>query len=77
MKIVPVIKSRDLERSVRFCTKVLDFERKWPDDEDREKANGVAHLIREGCWLQWNAATECNVMLHTGGIPDALLSCHR
>src|SRR5260370_39062409 len=51
MKIVPVIKSRDLERSVRFYTEVLDFERKWPDDEDREKANGVAHLIREGAEL--------------------------
>jgi catechol 2,3-dioxygenase-like lactoylglutathione lyase family enzyme len=51
MKIVPVIKSRDLERSVRFYTEVLDFERKWPGDEDREIANGVAHLIRDGAEL--------------------------
>ena len=48
MKIVPVVRSNDLERSVRFYTEVLDFERKWPDDEDRENANGVAHLNREG-----------------------------
>ena len=30
MKIVPVIKSGDLERSLGFYTQVLDFERKWP-----------------------------------------------
>jgi hypothetical protein len=47
LKIVPVIKSRDLERSMRFYTKVLDFERKSSDNEDREKATGVAHLIRD------------------------------
>jgi catechol 2,3-dioxygenase-like lactoylglutathione lyase family enzyme len=51
MKIVPVIKSSDLERSVRFYTEVLDFERKCPGDEDREKANGVAHLVRDGAEL--------------------------
>jgi catechol 2,3-dioxygenase-like lactoylglutathione lyase family enzyme len=52
MKIVPVIESSDLERSVRFYTEVLDFERKWSGDEHREKANGVAHLIRNGAELQ-------------------------
>jgi catechol 2,3-dioxygenase-like lactoylglutathione lyase family enzyme len=52
MKIVPVIKSSDLDRSVRFYTEVLDFEWKWPGYKDREKANGVAHLIREGAELQ-------------------------
>ncbi len=51
MKIVPVIKSGDLDSSVRFYTEVLDFERKWPRYEDREKANGVAHLIRDGAEL--------------------------
>ena len=51
MKIVPVIKSGDLDRSVRFYTGVLDFERKWPGYEDREKANGVAHLIKDGAEL--------------------------
>ena len=30
VKIVPVIKSGDLKRSVDFYTRVLDFERKWP-----------------------------------------------
>jgi catechol 2,3-dioxygenase-like lactoylglutathione lyase family enzyme len=48
MKIVPVIKSGNLERSVQFYTRILDFERKWPGHEDRETANGVAHLIRDG-----------------------------
>ncbi len=52
MKIVPVIKSSDLERSVRFYTKVLDFERKWPDDEEGKAANGVAHLVKDGAELQ-------------------------
>lgn len=52
MKVVPVIKSRDLELSVRFYTEVLDFERKWPGYEDRETANGVAHLIKDGAELQ-------------------------
>jgi catechol 2,3-dioxygenase-like lactoylglutathione lyase family enzyme len=51
LKIVPVIKSGDLDSSVRFYTEVLDFERKRPGYEDREKANGVAHLIRDGAEL--------------------------
>jgi catechol 2,3-dioxygenase-like lactoylglutathione lyase family enzyme len=52
MKIVPVIKSADLERSLRFYTEVLDFERKWPREKERETANGVAHLVRDGAELQ-------------------------
>lgn len=51
MKIVPVIKSSDLERSVRFYTEVLDFEWKRPDDKEGEKANGVAHLVKDGAEL--------------------------
>lgn len=51
MKIVPVIKSGDLENSLRFYTEVLDFERKRPGYEDREKANGVAHLTKDGAEL--------------------------
>jgi catechol 2,3-dioxygenase-like lactoylglutathione lyase family enzyme len=52
MKIVPVIKSGDLERSLRFYTQVLDFERKWPGCEDREMTNGVIDLVRDGAELQ-------------------------
>jgi catechol 2,3-dioxygenase-like lactoylglutathione lyase family enzyme len=52
MKIVPVIKCRDLERSLHFYTQVLDFERRWPADEDRETAYGVAHLVRDQAELQ-------------------------
>src|SRR5579859_3591463 len=52
MKIVPVIKSGDLERSLHFYTQVLDFERRWPGYEDREIANGVIDLVRDGAELQ-------------------------
>ena len=52
MKIVPVIKSSDLQRSLHFYTEVLDFERKWPGNEDREMANGVSDLVRDGAELQ-------------------------
>jgi catechol 2,3-dioxygenase-like lactoylglutathione lyase family enzyme len=52
MKIVPVIKSVDLQRSLRFYTQVLDFERKWPGYEEREMANGVIDLVRDGAELQ-------------------------
>lgn len=52
MKIVPVIKCRDLARSVEFYTRTLDFERRWPEYEAFETANGVAHLVRDGAELQ-------------------------
>ena len=52
MKIVPVIKSSDLQRSLHFYTEVLDFERKWPGYEDREMENGVIDLVRDGAELQ-------------------------
>jgi catechol 2,3-dioxygenase-like lactoylglutathione lyase family enzyme len=52
MKIVPVIKSSDLRRSLHFYTEVLDFERKWPGHEDGEMTNGVIDLVRDGAELQ-------------------------
>jgi catechol 2,3-dioxygenase-like lactoylglutathione lyase family enzyme len=52
MKVVPVIKSSDLQRSVHFYTEILDFERKWPGHEDGEMANGVIDLVRDGAELQ-------------------------
>ncbi len=52
MKIVPVIKSGDLARSVKFYIRVLGFERKWPGHEEHEFVNGVVDLIREGAELQ-------------------------
>jgi hypothetical protein len=33
MNIVPVIKSGELPRSIRFYMEVLDFERKWPEED--------------------------------------------
>ena len=44
LKIVPVIKSNDLQRSLHFYTKVLDFERKWPGHENREMADAVSEV---------------------------------
>lgn len=52
MKIVPVIKSSNLEKSVQFYTEVLDFERKWPAYAAQETANGVAHLVKDGSEVQ-------------------------
>ncbi len=52
MKIVPVIKSSDLARSLSFYTQILDFERRWPGYEAVEAANGVVDLIRDGAELQ-------------------------
>jgi catechol 2,3-dioxygenase-like lactoylglutathione lyase family enzyme len=48
MKMVPVIKCSDLQRSLHFYTEVLDFERKWPGYEDREMTNRVIDLVRDG-----------------------------
>ena len=44
--------SSDLNRSVRFYTEVLDFERKWLEDAEAKTANGVAGLIKDGAELQ-------------------------
>ena len=52
MKIVPVIRSSDLQRSLHFYTGILDFERKLHGHEDREMANGVIDLTRDGAELQ-------------------------
>lgn len=52
MKMMPVIQSSDLQRSLHFHTQVLDFERKWPGHEAREFANGVIDLVRDGAELQ-------------------------
>ena len=47
-----MVKSSDLQRSLHFYTEVLDFQRKWPGYEDRELANGVIDLVRDGAELQ-------------------------
>jgi catechol 2,3-dioxygenase-like lactoylglutathione lyase family enzyme len=51
MKIVPVIKCSDLRRSLAFYTEVLDFEEKWPGQDD-ELALGVVDLVRDGAEIQ-------------------------
>lgn len=56
MKIVPIIKSSDLVKSLQFYTQILDFRRKWPGShagqQDREMANGVIDLVCDGAELQ-------------------------
>ena len=52
MKIVPVVRSSNLQTSVKFYTEILDFSRKWPGYEDREMAHGVVDLVRDGAELQ-------------------------
>jgi len=52
MRIVPVIKSRDLQRSLHFYTEVLDFQLKWPGHKEHSLANGVIDLVRDGAELQ-------------------------
>ncbi len=52
MKIVPVIKTSDLQRSLHFYTQVLDFQLKWPGYEESHLANGVIDLARDGAELQ-------------------------
>jgi len=52
MRIVPVIKCRDLLRSFNFYTEVLDFERKLPGSSDHDMAIGVINLVRDGAELQ-------------------------
>ncbi len=52
MRVVPVIKSSDIDRSIRFYTEVLDFKRKWPEYAEVETANGVANLIKDGAEIQ-------------------------
>lgn len=52
MRIVPVIKCRDLVRSIAFYIEVLGFEWKWPEYQQQEIANGVADLVLDGADVQ-------------------------
>ncbi len=33
-------------------TEILDFQRRWPSQENQETANGIAHLVMDGAELQ-------------------------
>jgi catechol 2,3-dioxygenase-like lactoylglutathione lyase family enzyme len=52
MKIVPVIKSSNLEKSLQFYVEILGFDRRWPAYEAQETANGVADLVKHGAEVQ-------------------------
>lgn len=52
MKVVPVIKCSDLQRSLEFYTKTLDFKRKWPGYEEKEFELGVVDLVMNGAEVQ-------------------------
>ena len=69
MRMVPVVKSSDLDRSVRFYTGVLDFERKWPEYAEAETAKGVADLIKDGAELQGSRHNQrLESPVHTGPV---------
>src|ERR1700753_4176461 len=51
MKIVPVIKCSDLQRSLEFYMETLDFLWRWPETAEQELANGVAYLAKDGAAL--------------------------
>ena len=55
MRMVPVVRTSDLKRSLRFYTETLDFQRKWPEYAEAESANGVADLVMDGAELQLSA----------------------
>jgi len=55
MKLVPVVKCSNLERSIRFYTEVLDFRRKYPD---WPLDCGVCDLLHE--------AGEVQLSIHAG-----------
>jgi catechol 2,3-dioxygenase-like lactoylglutathione lyase family enzyme len=52
MKVVPVIKVSDLERSLDFYTRILGFAPKWPEYAEAELANGVIDLAQGDAWIQ-------------------------
>jgi catechol 2,3-dioxygenase-like lactoylglutathione lyase family enzyme len=49
MKMMPVVKCSDLERSLAFYTGVLDFERRWPNVP---LEIGVVDIVLEGAEIQ-------------------------
>lgn len=49
MKIIPVIKCRDMERSIIFYTGILDFELKYPNSSVKDP---VVDLIKEEAEIQ-------------------------
>ena len=61
MKIVPVIRSSNLQRSIHFYTQVLDFDRKWPGHEDIEMRNGLIELVLHRAELQLSRHSEDGV----------------
>jgi catechol 2,3-dioxygenase-like lactoylglutathione lyase family enzyme len=52
VQIVPVMKCRDLERSIAFYTEVLGFQWRWPEYKEQEIANGVADLALDDAAVQ-------------------------
>ncbi len=54
MKIIPIIKCRDMERSIFFYTGILDFELKYPNSSVKDL---VVDLIKEEAEIQLSILT--------------------
>ena len=72
IKAVPVIRCSDLKKSVDFYTAILDFERKYPDENG---ADGVIDLINGGVELQLSrhagdGALGCAVNIRVSGVDE-------
>jgi len=74
-KVVPILKSSDLHRSLHFYTKVLDFTLKYPEASPEE---GILELISDGAELQFSHEghfnTPVNIFLQTAAEIDALFA---
>jgi hypothetical protein len=49
MRVIPVIRCRNVKTSLAFCTGVLDFKKKYPDASDNE---WVIDLVQDDAEIQ-------------------------
>jgi catechol 2,3-dioxygenase-like lactoylglutathione lyase family enzyme len=74
-KVVPILKSSDLRRSLRFYTEVLDFTLSCPEASPED---GLLELASDGAELQLSHeghfATPVNIFLQTADEVDALFA---
>lgn len=74
-KVVPILKSSDLRRSLRFYTEVLDFTLTSPEASPDD---GLLELVNDGAELQLSHEghfrTPVNIFLNTADEVDALFA---
>ncbi len=75
MKVVPIIKSSDLKRSLRFYTEVLDFTLLYPEASPND---WLLELINDGAEIQLSHeghfGTPVNIFLGSATDVDALFA---